>query len=199
MMIDALSPAALVHRVEAVAAEVRQRYGPEAFEPPTPEEVAVHEASHGVAAHCENIRAGWTEVFDRPVAGPAAGSGMPGVWFGSIKTRGLKWRADRRDPQLDLAEARFTLAGRTGELMIFGRRGAGLDELVLSEAITGVAARKLMVDARQLFLVEVRSKTKKILRTNWSIVDQIARQLLRDGYVPGRQLREILSNIRRLP
>ena len=197
---DLVQPAVLAARLEVVTEQVRREFGDAAFAV-SREAVAVHESSHAVAAAHEQIRTAWAKVFKAPVAAPAAGALTPGLRLGAVQTRGTKWKADARvDPRADLSEARFVLAGRIGELMSpHGRAGCALDELVLSQAIAAVAARKMSVDPDLLWKLQVRRRTKLILRANQGVVDAIAAKLIRDGFIYRRRLREFLEGVRRVP
>ena len=86
--------------------------------------------------------------------------------------------------------------GRAAEMLSpRGLPGAALDEVVYSKAIAEFAARKLNVDAEELWQAGVWRPALAACRLNRPIIDKIARRLLRRGVVSGSRLQSLLRGV----
>jgi hypothetical protein len=198
MGVDETARAMLARRLDRMTEEVRRQHGDGAFKV-TREMVAHHEAGHAVIGACEGLAVTRLELFRKPMPGLSAGSCLPGFRLG-------QYFVDRRhkvdahsDAIADLKEARIIIAGRAAEMLSpHGRPGAALDELTLSQTIAELAARKLRVDAEELFECGVWRPALAACRLNRATINRIARRLLGRGVVDGSRLQALLRGVKRL-
>ena len=163
------------------------------------EEAAAHEAGHAVVAQHEGyaieriiVAEKFWSVAGRPVT----------VWTGFTYLGGPRTLVvgPRTDPGNDLSYARVLIAGLVGEEIAgLARDASSIDELIMSQAVVSVAAGKLGVDGEALWASAVWRRTAKIIRHNIQPLNQITGHLLYAEEIDGAVLKQMLSEVRRLP
>ena len=192
-----------VERTLAInAMEIFQKEGASAFEMPR-EAAAIHEAGHCIIGKLNGFKIKKVSIFEKTLpAAEAAFRGYDKVWYGRTEeSPQRRWEVGpSANASDDLKRAQFVIAGLAVEAMSqWKREGSSLDELALSQLIAAEAARKLGVDAKQLWNSEVWKLTILTCRHNLEVIDKIADRLLKVGSITGSVLGEMLNEVKSLP
>ena len=180
----------VLRRLSDHATAIYLAEGPAAFEAPR-EAAALHEAGHAVVGAHEGFSIEKLTISEKIQNGAS-------LWGGF--THSQPWSVKQTtQPADDLRHARFIIAGLAAESMTeWNRAGSSLDELILAQLVTALAAQKVGADEQILWRNDVWAGSAKIIKHNAEPFNQIVDHLLHTQEISGGDLQAMLSAVRQI-
>jgi hypothetical protein len=153
--------------------------------------VVFHELGHALVLYAEGATAVRLRVYDEPEDTVSALGNARLLW-GITHSRGRL---------STLGQARAAYAGYAAErLSGHSEPGGELDdeEVALARRLSDAASKAMGADPEVTWVLEVKAKVRKVLKLNRPLLDRMAAELMRTGYIGGRKLRKFLDEVERV-